>query len=529
MLSPLVRGLLVALLSVSGALVIKLTSTPVVGGEAPYLLYLMAVCAATLYGGVQGGIFASVAAAVSLVVLFPRVPPPDVTLNHALRASVMLVVGLLTTWLIVQRRRSEDQIRKSAAQLADLQRINLEIGRALTAEQVADLVVTTALPALGASAGGIAQVVEQGRAIEVLRVVGYPGDFQTTSPIPWDSASLIAEVVRTRAPLWFESTDAAKHARPDLAALLDRGGHRGALVVLPLQQGATPNGALALRFQTPRHFHAAERHFIETMAQFCCQALERARLYDAESRARTVAEGANRAKDVFLATLSHELRTPLNVIVGWVGRLRAGDPKPETASAAVAAIDRNAKMLMQLVEDLLDVSRIVTGKFRLHMQPVDLPGVVNTAVDTLRSAADAKALQLDVRLDEPGRPVMADPDRLQQVVWNLLSNAIKFTPEGGRIDVALTVDNSHALLAIRDSGVGIAPDFLPVIFEPFRQADTSLARAPSGLGLGLAIVKHLVELHGGTTRAESAGDGHGATFTVTLPLRPADQWAVEVM
>jgi signal transduction histidine kinase/ActR/RegA family two-component response regulator len=230
------------------------------------------------------------------------------------------------------------------------------------------------------------------------------------------------------------------------------------------------------------------------------------------------AEQANRIKDEFLATLSHELRTPMNAIVGWTSLLAGGSLDEPTEARAVASIDRNAKAQVRLIEDILDVSRIVSGKLRLKVLPVDLPAVVEAAVDALRHAADAKGVQLQVVADADAGPIYGDADRLQQVVWNVVSNAIKFTPRGGSVFVQLSKPDSHVELLVRDTGAGIKPEFLPHVFERFRQADSSSTRAHGGLGLGLAIVRHLVELHGGTVHAASEGEGKGATFSVRLPL-----------
>jgi len=232
------------------------------------------------------------------------------------------------------------------------------------------------------------------------------------------------------------------------------------------------------------------------------------------------AEQANRIKDEFLATLSHELRTPMNAIVGWTSLLAGGSLDPPTAARAVASIDRNAKAQVRLIEDILDVSRIVSGKLRLKVLPVDLPAVVEAAVDALRHAADAKGVRLQVVADAEAGPIYGDADRLQQVMWNLVSNAIKFTPRDGRVFVQLSKPDSHVELLVRDTGAGIKPEFLPHVFERFRQADSSSTRAHGGLGLGLAIVRHLAELHGGTVQATSEGEGKGATFSVRLPLGP---------
>ena len=246
---------------------------------------------------------------------------------------------------------------------------------------------------------------------------------------------------------------------------------------------------------------------------------ERARLLEAERAARGEAERVGRVKDEFLATLSHELRTPLNAILGWSQLLAAGGARNEEDLAeGLRTIERNARAQTQIIEDLLDMSRIINGKVRLDVQRIELEPVLHAALDTVRPAADAKEIRVHKVLDPLAGFVSGDPNRLQQVFWNLLSNAIKFTPKGGRVQVLLERVNSHLEVSVIDSGEGIAPEFLPHVFDRFRQADASTSRRHGGLGLGLAIVKQLVELHGGTIRARSPGAGQGSTFVVTLPL-----------
>jgi PAS domain S-box-containing protein len=226
---------------------------------------------------------------------------------------------------------------------------------------------------------------------------------------------------------------------------------------------------------------------------------------------------ANRIKDEFLATLSHELRTPLNAIVGWTRLLRTGRLDERTSGRALETIDRNATLQAKLVEDLLDVSRIITGKLRLRIANVDPISVMEAAINSVRPAAEAKAIRIDAALDSSAGLIAADGDRLQQVMWNLLSNAIKFTPAGGHVCVRMQRGPGGLTVRVEDDGAGIEPGFLPYVFDRFRQADSSTTRNHGGLGLGLAIVRHLVELHGGTVHAESRGEGLGATFAVTLP------------
>ena len=245
---------------------------------------------------------------------------------------------------------------------------------------------------------------------------------------------------------------------------------------------------------------------------------ERDRLLVREQEARKEAEQANRSKDEFLATVSHELRTPLTSILGWARLLASGEVDTNKHAQAFETIARNAKSQAQLIDDLLDVSRIISGKLRLDLRPLELAPVIAAAVDSVRPAAKAKEICLQLVLDPHTGPVSADPDRLQQLIWNLLSNAIKFTPREGHVQVCLETANSSAEITVSDTGQGIRPEFLPHVFDRFRQADGSSTRTHGGLGLGLAIVRRLVELHGGTVQVESEGEGQGAVFKLNLPL-----------
>jgi len=245
---------------------------------------------------------------------------------------------------------------------------------------------------------------------------------------------------------------------------------------------------------------------------------EREELIEREHRARTEAEEANRIKDEFLATLSHELRTPLTAILGWLSMLRAERLDKETAAHALETVERNARAQAQLIEDLVDVSRIAGGKLNLEVKPVELLPLINAAVDIVRPAANAKRIQIEISAQASMGPVAGDAARLQQIIWNLLSNAVKFTSRDGRVDISLRRAELSAELVVRDTGMGISPEFLPNVFERFRQAESSITRSHGGLGLGLAIVRHLTELHGGSVTAESPGEGLGATFTIRIPL-----------
>ena len=251
-----------------------------------------------------------------------------------------------------------------------------------------------------------------------------------------------------------------------------------------------------------------------------------AQLLVLERAARADAEKANRLKDEFLATLSHELRTPLNAVIGWSRILKAGRLDNESSVHAIEVIERNAWAQKQIIEDILDVSRVITGKLQLHLGPADLVSVVMAALDAVRPALEAKDIRIETEFPEDLKVIAGDVDRLQQVVWNLLSNASKFTPVGGTVGVRISQDETYVQIQVCDTGPGIAPEFLPHVFERFRQADGSTTRTHGGLGLGLAIVRHLVELHGGMIAAENETSGMGAVFTVRLPL-PSSELSLE--
>ena len=247
---------------------------------------------------------------------------------------------------------------------------------------------------------------------------------------------------------------------------------------------------------------------------------ERRQLLEREQRARVEAQAANRAKDEFLATLSHELRTPLNAILGWSRLLSSGNLDGDTTRRAIETIERNTRLQAQLIEDLLDISRIITGKLRLDLRPTPIGEMVDAAVEAVRPMADAKHVDLQVALTDPEVTVLCDPGRMQQVIWNLLTNAIKFTPDGGMIRLDADVDAENICISVSDTGIGIDPAFLPYVFDRFRQQDGASTRVHGGLGLGLSIVRHLTELHGGTVKAESDGEDRGATFSICVPVAP---------
>jgi PAS domain S-box-containing protein len=296
-------------------------------------------------------------------------------------------------------------------------------------------------------------------------------------------------------------------------------------------------GGLFLGHPISGFFSERDQFTTTGLAAQAAIAMDNARLYEASKSMRAEAERAaaenarlfrqaeesSRLKEEFLATVSHELRTPLNAILGWARMLRTGQLTGENQTKALDTIERNARAQAQLIDDLLDVSRIVTGKLRMDVQPCDPSSFIDSAIEAVRPAADAKGVRLQRVLDTSTIAVPGDPVRLQQVVWNLLSNAIKFTPRDGHVQVRLERVNSHMEIVVSDTGYGISPDFLPYVFDRFRQADQKTSRQYGGMGLGLAIVRHLVELHGGTVKASSEGEGKGATFTVSLPITPIYQ------
>ncbi|MBL9102633.1 MAG: response regulator [Myxococcales bacterium] len=298
-------------------------------------------------------------------------------------------------------------------------------------------------------------------------------------------------------------------------------------IITPLVSHEHVFGAISLGLTDPeRQFDPADVALLEELARRAAAALENARLFAAAQRERARAEEANQAKDLFLSNLSHELRTPLTAVLGWTRLLRTPGLSDERREHGLDTIDRNARAQVAIVEDILDIGRIVTGKLRLDLRPLDFIPLLASTVESVRPSADARGVALLVAHDLAGAPavpvVRGDPDRLQQVLWNLLTNALKFTPRGGSVRVALSADERELALAVHDTGEGIAPEFLPHVFDRFRQADASTTRAHGGLGLGLAIVRHLVELHGGSVEAHSDGPGRGSRFVVRLPLLPAD-------
>jgi PAS domain S-box-containing protein len=337
-------------------------------------------------------------------------------------------------------------------------------------------------------------------------------------PLP-DAPYGVPNVLRTGKPeLYPEVTEEMirADARDEEHLRITLGLHLRSVILVPLLAHGRILGVMSFLWaESENRYSERDLAFAEDLARRCASAIDNARIYDAEQQARAAADVANRAKDEFLAMVSHELRTPLNAIMGWAKMLASGTLDAAKSERAIATIDRNAVAMAQLIEDLLDISRIISGKMRLEVQTVHLGRVLEAAVDAVRPAADAKGITIQERAD--GETMMGDPARLQQVIWNLLSNAVKFTPKGGLIVVDLLHSAQGLEITVKDNGKGIDPRFLPHVFDAFRQQDASHTRSRGGLGLGLAITRQLVVLHGGVVTAESEGEGKGARFRVVLP------------
>jgi signal transduction histidine kinase/ActR/RegA family two-component response regulator len=413
---------------------------------------------------------------------------------------------------------------RAAARTAGLQAVTAALSEATTAAAAARAILTEGLAALGASAGTVCLLHADRRELETIGIEGYPDEvLERWRRYALDLALPLPEAIRDGRPVLLGSWEERLARYPDTGTRTVTGNEM-ALAALPLVVHGRTIGGLGLVFPERRDFGGDELAFLLTLAQQCAQALERARLHEAERQARLEAEAASRAKDDFLAMLSHELRNPLAPVLNAVEvlRLRGGDPGAR--AWAVEVVGRQARHMARLVDDLLDVARVTRGALELRREAVDLRVVAAEAAEALRPAFDAKRQQIALAL--PAEPVWldADPARLEQVLTNLLHNAAKFTPEGGHIaldlDLARDRPEPEARVQVRDDGEGVPAAVLQEIFEPFRQGHPpgGPRQRHGGLGIGLALARHLVGLHGGTIEAASAGPGAGSTFTVRLPL-----------
>ncbi|TKD07544.1 ATP-binding protein [Polyangium fumosum] len=413
-------------------------------------------------------------------------------------------------------RAAEARAAAKRQNLHRLMSVAAALSEAHTSLQVAEVAVSQGRALLGAERAALG-VLSEGETATLLQTVGYDeAQIARWASVPLSHPIPMTDAIRERRPLYFESAAAVAERYPEIAPLRSPGDE--ALAAVPLLFEERGLGSLVLAFDERRGFSEADRALLTTLARLCAQAMERARLYDAEASARAEAETANRAKDEFLALLSHELRSPLNASLGWTTMLRDNILPAEKRERALATVERNIRAQVALIEDLLDVSRIVAGKLHLNsIQTLELAGVVEAAIEAVRPAAEAKTIRVEGQIETQER-VQGDPVRLLQIVTNLLGNAIKFTPKGGWVRVHLRRVDGSIELSVTDDGQGIPPAFLPHVFDKFKQADSGMTRAHGGLGLGLAIVKHLVELHHGTITAHSEGTGKGAVFVMRVPL-----------
>jgi PAS domain S-box-containing protein len=400
--------------------------------------------------------------------------------------------------------------RRTEKQLAGLQSLTDVALAYLSLEDLLRELLGRLCGVLGCDVASILLLSDDGTHLVVRASHGTDDDAGTVVDL---GRGVVGRVAATQRAVIIDDLASVELDNPHLRA---RG--LSSLLGVPLLVDGRVIGVVHIATRAARSFTDEETRLLMLAADRMALAIDHARLYEAERAARTEAERANRSKDQFIATLSHELRTPLQAMLGWLRMLRSGRLEARQAARALETVERNTQAQSQLINDLLDVSRIVSGKLGMDMRPVDAGGVVGAALEAVRPMAEGAGVRLGVRLPETMVMVSADPDRLQQIVWNLLSNAIKFTPAGGAVDLSLEASSTEAVIRVRDTGRGIAPELLPEIFERFRQADGTTTRAHGGLGLGLAIVRHLVDLHHGRIEAESEGIGKGATFTVRLPL-----------
>jgi PAS domain S-box-containing protein len=422
---------------------------------------------------------------------------------------------------ISERKRAEALAQRTQREAEFVARMAEVLSRSLDYEVRLKELVQLAVPAI-ADWAAVDAVEPDGRMRRIAVAHAHSGDTQLGAEVRRRYEDPITpcnarQVIRTGKGVHLpEITDdvivAAAHGDDTRAGLM-RALRLTSCVCVPLTTNQRTFAALTLATtESGRRYTTEDHDFAADVASRAALMVDNARAYDA-------LQTASGLKDEFLATLSHELRTPLNAILGYSRMLRAGMVTPEKLSRTFETIERNTTALTKMVEDILDVSRVVSGKMRLNMQPVELPVVMHDAVATVAPAAEAKHIRLETTVDPQVGAVSGDPDRLRQIVWNLLSNAVKFTPKNGRVQVRLERVNSSVEIVVSDTGIGIRSDFLPHIFEQFRQGDSGANREHAGLGLGLAIVRNLVELHGGTVYATSGGEGQGATFRVRLPLR----------
>ena len=452
------------------------------------------------------------------------------------------VIGMLGLVQDISIRKSnEETLREQAEALRTLNEIGKTISAELDLHNTVQAVTDAATELTGARFGSFFYNVlnDEGASYMLYTLAGVPLEAFAHFPMP-RATDLFGPTFRGEGVVRIDNVkfdprygkNSPYYGMPD--------GHlpvTSYLAVPVTSRSGEVLGGLFFGHPAPGMFTERDEIIVSGLASQAAVAMDNARLYEAAQKARAEAERAaaenerlykqaeesSRLKEEFLATISHELRTPLSAILGWARMLRLGQLSPENSAKALDTIERNARAQSQLVDDLLDVSRIITGKLRMDVRPADPNSFIDAAVESVQPAADAKGVRVQKVIDTAAISIPGDPVRLQQVVWNLLSNAIKFTPRGGRVQIRSERVNSHLEIVVSDTGQGIASEFLPHVFDRFRQADQKTSRQHGGMGLGLSIVRHLVEMHGGTVRANSDGEGKGATFTVMLPIAPLYQ------
>jgi signal transduction histidine kinase/CheY-like chemotaxis protein len=413
--------------------------------------------------------------------------------------------------LLTRERAARAKAEHSAESIRRLQQVTDSALKRLAPDDLLREMLARIQELLATDSAAILLLTEDGQSLSVRATIGLE-EVAIWQSVPFGQG-VAGSIAASRAPLVVEDLSVVEVVNPVLRR------NARSLIGAPLIVEGQLIGVIHADTTRPRRFTEDDVRLLQLAADRVALAIEHARLYEVEWQARRQAEEANRMKDEFLTLISHELRSPLNAILGYAALLRRGRLDAQGVKHAADVIERSGKAQAQLIDDLLDTARIISGKLRLELGPVDLVSVIEQAAQTIRPAADAKGISLETDLPSEIGQITGDPIRLQQVVWNLLSNAVKFTPQGGRVEARLERADPYIRITVSDTGKGISPDFLPYVFERFRQADASSARRHGGLGLGLTLVRYLVELHGGTVKAASAGEGQGATFNVVLPVR----------
>lgn len=417
-------------------------------------------------------------------------------------------------------RASEARGRALAARTSRLHGLTAALSEAVTLDGVARAVIAQGRTAVGAISGEVRLLADDGTMFQTIYGEGQGLSAEAGHRVPVESGFCATKAVRSLTPVFVTSFDEWQAHYPMDASLAADGGYVSSATVPLLVEGAAI-GVLAFYFTAPVNFDQEYRELLVSVAQDCAQALDRARLYESAQAARAEAEAANRLKDEFVSIISHELRTPLNAILGWTAILRRADADPAVTRRALQSVHDNAARQARLIDELLDFSKVASGRLTLEREAVDTGELLRGVVESMIPAAVAKHVTLEMSA-LPSATVTGDKARLEQVFFNLLGNAIKFTPEGGRVALEVALETDVLEVIVSDSGLGIDPQFLPFVFDRFRQSADTSGREYGGLGLGLSIARQLVEAHGGAIRVTSEGRGKGATFTVRLPLVIAD-------